>query len=333
LIVDSSCTQQNGEWFCERPSPLRIAAVWAACRLAVGLQLVRGNRHDDGFGILMYHRVAETVPGVGTPTMNVAPRQLRRQLTGLLERGFVCWPLRQLIKAHRERRAVPSSAFAITFDDGFENNYLDAWPILRELNLPATIFVATKYLDTDRPFPFDDWPAAGSDRVPPSAWRPLSVRQCEEMLEGGLIEIGAHTHSHENFLGRGNEFRRDMTLCLEVLRDRFGIERPAFAFPYGYKSPELVEAAKRLGVACSLSTRARRVSPGDDEYEWGRLWAEENDTPTMLAAKMDWFSSIADVGESILAGLERVTSSKASRQLRGTAQGDLPRTRKEMVLP
>ena len=52
--------------------------------------------------------------------------------------------------------------FAITFDDGFENNYVNAWPVLKELNLPATIFVATKYLDSDVPFPFDDWSAAGS---------------------------------------------------------------------------------------------------------------------------------------------------------------------------
>ena len=62
--------------------------------------------------------------------------------------------------------AIPSNVFAVTFDDGYENNYLNALPILRELNVPATIFVATKYLDTDRPFPFDDWSAAGKSGVP-----------------------------------------------------------------------------------------------------------------------------------------------------------------------
>jgi peptidoglycan/xylan/chitin deacetylase (PgdA/CDA1 family) len=331
--LDTNYSQPNREWFCEKPSALRVAAIWAACRVAAGLQSVRGNCCDDGFGILMYHRVAEEVSGVETPTMNVPPQQLRRQLAGLLARGFECWPLRRLIEAHREKRAVPASAFAITFDDGFENNYVQAWPILRELNVPATIFVATKYLDTDRPFPFDDWPASGSSRVARSAWRPLSTRQCEEMLEGGLIDIGAHTHSHEKFLGRCNDFRRDMRLCLDVLRDRFGIVRPTFAFPYGYKSPELVDAARQLGLACSLSTHARRVSPGDDEYEWGRLWAAGNDTPAMLAAKISWYTSIADFGEPVLARLEGVASRKPGNHLPSAAYGELPRARKELSSP
>jgi peptidoglycan/xylan/chitin deacetylase (PgdA/CDA1 family) len=330
-------TQPANAWFGEKPSRLRSAATWGACRVAAALQSVRGNRCNDGFAILMYHRCAEEVPGVETPTINVTPRQFRRQLVGLLASGFECWSLSKLIEAHRESRTIPPNVFAITFDDGYENNFSNAWPILRELNLPATIFVATKYLDSDRPFPFDDWQATGSSRVPASAWRPLSTRQCEELLDGGLVDLGAHTHSHRRFLGRCQDFRADMRLCLDVLRDRFGVERPAFAFPYGDASQELADAAKQLGVVCSLTTRSRRVLPGSDEYQWGRFWAADEDTPAVLSAKLSgWYTTVAMACKAMAtpwAGLDRPASRPNGSQLCGTLQGDMSRAREESTSP
>jgi peptidoglycan/xylan/chitin deacetylase (PgdA/CDA1 family) len=325
MTSDTSQQNSTSDWFLAPPSRLKRTSVWAACQAASVLHNLRGTRCSNGFAILMYHRVADEIPGVETPTMNVTPQQLRCQLAGLLALGFECWPLARLVVARAENRVLPPNVFAITFDDGFENNYLHAWPILRELNTPATIFVATKYLNTDQPFPFDDWPPTGSSRVPKSAWHPLSTRQCEEMLEGGLVEIGAHTHSHEKFLGRSSDFRRDLRLCLDVLRDRFGIERPSFAFPYGFKSPELVDTVKQLGVACSLSTRARRVLPGESPYEWGRIWTEPNDTPAMLAARMCWYTTVANAGKplvTVLNRLERATNRKIRNHRPGIASGE-----------
>ncbi len=318
----------NHDWSSERPSRLRVAATGAATRAALSLLRWRGNGCQEGFAILMYHRVAEVVPGTEPLTDNVSPRQLKRQLTGLQARGFECWPLRRLVESHLEGRAVPTNALAVTFDDGYENNYIHAWPILQELGVPATIFLATKYLDTERPFPFDDWPAAGSPGVAVSSWRPLSTRQCQEMLASGMIEIGAHTHSHEKFRGRCQAFRRDLTLCLDILRERFGIDRPPFAFPYGYKSPELVETARQLGVTCCLSTHARRVLPGADEHEWGRIWAAGDDTAEMLAAKICWYSSVTDFGLRLFAKRPRQADNAGARRC-GAATGHVPRRRKK----
>ena len=74
-----------------------MAALWAACRTAEALQFARGNRWDEGFVILMYHRVAEEVPGFEAPTMNVTPERLRSQLSGLLAMGYECWSLDRLV--------------------------------------------------------------------------------------------------------------------------------------------------------------------------------------------------------------------------------------------
>lgn len=268
--------------------------MWATAKVAAGLQNLTGNRHADGLGILMYHRVAEHAKGVPTPTNNVTPKQFRQQLEGLLERGFECWSLTKLIAAHADSQPVPANVFVVTFDDGFANNYLYAWPILRELNIEATIFLATKYLDTNQPFPFDDWGSTNARRTPPSAWQPLTTEQCHEMRAGGLIEFGAHTHSHRKFLGRCSEFQRDMRTCLDLLRERFNIVRPAFAFPYGVFSTEMIEATKQLEVSCALTTKHQRIRSSNEVYRWGRFYVGESDSSATLAAKLSgWYSTLA----------------------------------------
>lgn len=259
-----------------------------------------GDRVREAFGILMYHRVAENVRGIPAPTWNVTPGRLRRQLSGLLKRGYEPWPLRRALAHHRQSSAVPRNAFVVTFDDGYANNCTQALPILRELNVPATVFLATSFLNTDKPFSSDDWSGAGDPRVPRDAWLPLTNAQCETLLDSGLIELGAHTHTHGDFRDRPDALREELGVCLEELHRRFGIGDATFAFPYGtrhlgYSGPILAQAAREAGMLCALTTEAELVTPHTDPFEWGRFTAENHDTAATLAAKLGgWFSFARD---------------------------------------
>ena len=178
-------------------------------RGATFLQSLFGCRGKNCFGILMYHRVAEVIPGIPEPTWNVTPQRFQEQLRGLLDRGFEAWPLRKVLEFHQAEKPIPRQAFAVTFDDGYECVYTQAWPILKKLHLPATLFLSTAYLDSLDPFPCDDWRAAGEPHVPRDSWQPLTTDQCREMQAGGLIELAAHTHTHDDFRGRPADLRID----------------------------------------------------------------------------------------------------------------------------
>jgi peptidoglycan/xylan/chitin deacetylase (PgdA/CDA1 family) len=267
----------------------------AAGLAAAGLNAVLGSRAAGRPGILVYHRVADPVGGVPAPTINVPPGRFRAQLAGLLARGFVPRPLTDLLDRHAAGEPVPPRTFVVTFDDGYENVYTRAWPVLRDLGVPATVFVNTAFLGSDRPFPFDAWGRAHAAAVPAEAYRPLTVAQCREMAAAGLVDIGAHTHTHADFRGRPADLGPDLRTCADAVRAWFGPSRVTFAFPFGrralgYVTDDLLEAARGTGVACALTTEAELVEPGSDPFGWGRFNAYSWDTGATLAAKLGgWY--------------------------------------------
>src|SRR6266436_5523792 len=95
-------------------------------------------------GILMYHRITKQPRGMLSPTWNVTPKKFEEQLSGLLASGFRAIGLRDLLEAVRRGESIPHRRFVVTFDDGYENVYLVAWPILKKLQIPATIFLTTR---------------------------------------------------------------------------------------------------------------------------------------------------------------------------------------------
>jgi peptidoglycan/xylan/chitin deacetylase (PgdA/CDA1 family) len=223
------------------------AGLRAAGRLAAGLHALFGSRAGDHVGILTYHRVAAQVRGLPAPLHNVAPERFREQLTGLLRRGFNVWPLRRILDEATQGRTIPARTIAITFDDGFETVFTRAWPILRELQVPATVFLNTAYLDSSEPFPFDTWGLEWYRRAPQETYRPLTTNQCRELQAGGLVELGAHTHTHQDFRDSPERFREDVQLSADILWSRFALDQVTFAFPFG--SPALGFAGGAMAQA------------------------------------------------------------------------------------
>lgn len=253
-----------------------------------------GDLRPRHCGVLMYHRVAPVDRQFGRSPLNVTPQRFREQLAGLIQRGFTPWSLRQLLAARSAGEAIPARVFAVTFDDCFECVYTEAFPILQELKIPATLFLATSFLDSQSPFPFDDWRHSGV--APSPTWRPLSVSQCREMKASELIELGSHTHTHRDFRGKADELSADIRESVAVLHSKFGVENPTFAFPYGTKSagfagPFFTEAARKAGVCCALTTEAETIDPASDPFDWGRFQIDQEDSAAAIAGRLTgWFS-------------------------------------------
>ena len=318
--------------FFKAPERLQQFRKHLPCWLTVPLAATLWRRPRSAFGILMYHRVTNPVAGVEDPTWNVPPDRLREQLSGLLQRGFEPWHLSKVLDALERGEPIPRRVFVVTFDDGYANNLTQAYPILKELTVPATVFLATAYLNSRDPFPNDDWSGIGSASVPAEAWRPLTTAECHELRADGLIELAAHTHRHLDFRGAPDQLQADLEHCCAVLRNEFGIVRPTFAFPYGTRSlgfsgPPLLEAARAAGVRCALTTEAQLVQPGDDPFDWGRHLASDRDTAATLAAKLSgWYEWVRDIRRNIKAALHGIPPAQQVQVKAGCAASAAPQT-------
>jgi peptidoglycan/xylan/chitin deacetylase (PgdA/CDA1 family) len=255
-----------------------------------------GSRSRGQVGILTYHRNAHHVRGLPKPLHNVTPDRFEEQITTLLDRGFVIWPLSRIIEYGAAGRAIAPRTIALTFDDGYETVFTEVFPILKKLGQPATVFVCTDFLDEEGPFPYDDWGIAYANRAPSQTYRMLATADCLEMVESGLIELGSHTHTHEDFRDRPADFRRDVETSLEILRALFGQQNVAFAYPWGkthngFAGGQLLNAIRKTEVTCALTTESRLVDPASDPFDWGRFNVCSWDTGATLAAKLNgWYS-------------------------------------------
>jgi peptidoglycan/xylan/chitin deacetylase (PgdA/CDA1 family) len=103
-------------------------------------------------GILLYHRVAD-LPS-DPQLLSVTPAHFEEQIR-YIAHNYYPVSLGELLDI-KQKKKIPKNTIAITFDDGYADNLWNALPILKKYRVPATVFVTTGYLDTDREFWWDD---------------------------------------------------------------------------------------------------------------------------------------------------------------------------------
>jgi peptidoglycan/xylan/chitin deacetylase (PgdA/CDA1 family) len=121
------------------------------------LQRVRSWWQKD-LRILAYHRVMP-LPDPATydfdlELISTTPERFRAQMLHL-KQHFLPLRLRDVAAALDAGDSLPPDAVVVTFDDGYDDNYRIAYPILHELGIPATFFVSTGHIDTGKPFGYD----------------------------------------------------------------------------------------------------------------------------------------------------------------------------------
>ncbi len=103
---------------------------------------------EDGLAIFLFHGViAKNRSAVRNYTRKHLERDYFFRVVSELKKRGRPLSMPEVIHYHRRKISYPKNAFAITFDDGFENNYSIAAPILEDLNLPATFYLTTDFVD------------------------------------------------------------------------------------------------------------------------------------------------------------------------------------------
>jgi peptidoglycan/xylan/chitin deacetylase (PgdA/CDA1 family) len=180
-----------------------------------------GREREPGLFVLIYHRVGA---GMGRE-MDLPLATFRRQMKFLRE-GAEVVALSEGV-ARLSAGSPPGDLVAITFDDGYRDVFTRAWPVLRDLGLPATLFLATAFLEGKAPAPIRTGAADAGEPALPLEWEHVN-----EMTASGLVEVGAHSHTHRDFDQlTPEEARKECERSDAILGERVEREVESFAYP------------------------------------------------------------------------------------------------------
>jgi len=143
--------------------------------------------------ILEYHEVGETS---NEPEGTVSNERFRRHLNFLRNRYSIV-TMSQAVAILIDHAELSRDTLIITFDDGYSGNYDNAWPVLRGLGIPATVFLTTGFLDTGR-----IWIEEARDLLEQAISNPRRLSQSAEKLVGNLLGEEASQHSLDFLIQR-----------------------------------------------------------------------------------------------------------------------------------
>lgn len=176
------------------------------------------------------------------------------------------------------QKVLPKKAFLISFDDGFKGVYEHAWPILRQYQWPAVMFLVSNLIGQD-----DAW---SKNENPEGRIYPLLNRtEIAEMAQGGFSFHG-HSRNHRDLTALNDAELIDETEGCKAELNLLGIPCRYFAYPYGRFSEREMTAVKAAGFEAAFSVQPGFNRPDVDTFRIRRLDIFGTDTSAMLLRKI-----------------------------------------------
>jgi peptidoglycan/xylan/chitin deacetylase (PgdA/CDA1 family) len=205
--------------------------------------------------ILMYHQVGDFRPMPSHRSTYCHYKRFAAQMRYLRTFGYTVMSFEAALRALRGERAMPARAVVLTFDDGYENFYEYAFPVLQRYRFPAMVYLLSGMLGHNA-----EWFARDGRECPALMDRARVVQ-----LQRAGIDFGSHGVSHVKLAEVDEARMRDEVFRskaeLEALLDQ---EVRHFCYPYGSYNDEVVETARVAGYKAAVTCERAAATPGVD---------------------------------------------------------------------
>ncbi|MCI0394116.1 MAG: polysaccharide deacetylase family protein [Chloroflexi bacterium] len=211
--------------------------------------------------ILMYHYIS--VPpedaDIYRTDLSVTPENFRAQMAYLVTNGYSTIDLYDLSLAIVNKRELPPKPVIITMDDGYRDNYENAFPVLKEFGLKATFFIVTEFVDQNNPA-YMNW------------------AMIEEMAAAGM-RMEPHSKTHVDLQERDRDFLIWQILgSQETLAAHIGYRPRYFCYPGGGYDDNVITILQELEFWGAVTTAGGEWHGFNDRYEWTRLRVRNSTT-------------------------------------------------------
>jgi peptidoglycan/xylan/chitin deacetylase (PgdA/CDA1 family) len=239
-----------------------------------------GLRARPRVPILMYHSVSDNLFAKSHPyyQINTSPNVFARQMRWLRRNGYRTMDLPEMLAAMHAGQDL-SRVVVITFDDGYQDFYTDALPVMKQCGFTATIFLAT-------------------DRIQDVAVRIegadyLTWREVRELHAEG-IQFGSHTVTHPDLRSLGPEqIDYELGYSKETIEQKLGAPVPSFSYPFAFPEEDrdftryLLDALANHGFENGVSTILGRANVDHNPFCLPRLPVNSWDDAPLLRAKLE----------------------------------------------
>ena len=216
-------------------------------------------------------------------TVTVTPEYFEEQLKYLNSRGYKTLFVRELISCLEQKEALSPKTVALTFDDGYLDNRVYAYPLLKKYHIKATIFVITSLTGETHSFSEPRIPRHAEIRPRERPGKDssefyLSWEEMREMEAGGLIDIQSHTHGHRNLTEEGVNIEEELTLSRKLIEKKLSKDCRFIAWPWGACNREVIALARRLGYRGGVITCRGANTSNSDPMRIKRFDTEKGHT-------------------------------------------------------
>jgi peptidoglycan/xylan/chitin deacetylase (PgdA/CDA1 family) len=258
-----------------------------------------------GIPILMYHGIRDGARSAHPYyETNTSPEMFAGHMEFLSRNGYSTIGLEEAVQSIADGKACAKSV-VITFDDGFQDFYSGAFPILRKYDFVATVFIPTGLLGNQR-----------------SQWKGADLMTWSEVreLQSCGIRFGSHTINHPE-LEKLNEkqIEREVGESKQTLEDNLGVSIKSFAYPYAFPehnrafTRRLAEILESYGYENGVSTVIGRARSGDNQFFLPRLPVNTWDDLRLFRAKLeggyDWLHLPQSIHKKLRHQAVRILSS------------------------
>lgn len=201
----------------------------------------------------------------------MAPELFAAQLAKIQTSGYNIISLYRLVAALTQGAALPSNPVILTFDDGYRDNYENAFPILKAHGATATFFIVTDFIDEQRP-------------------EYLTWEMVREMYAAGM-SIEAHGRNHVSLRGKDQDYLIWQALgSAETIQAELGVRPRFICYPAGEYDQLTIDIFHSAHYWAGLTTIQGATHSSEDLFELHRVRVRGTTTPEELVRllELDW---------------------------------------------
>lgn len=188
--------------------------------------------------------------------LRIPKEKFREEMNLLRDNGYTTLTMNEFYNFLAYNKPIPKKSVVITLDDGYEDNYENAFPILKEFGFKATIFIITGAIDNGKNI--------------------LTSSQLREMEHYG-IDIESHTVNHDKLDKLTyNEQLSTLKNSKNFLEKLLGKRVNYIAYPYGEWNGDTVKAVKAAGYKLAFTTASGWANKNEGLYTLSRVYISAN---------------------------------------------------------